>query len=1289
MKLPSLKLNRDEVGLLKNIEKKSVLSNSSREGLSQLADILGGGNLTTNEGSTIAYTPPGIPTSTKVKLPFIQKQISLPSADILAQTAKWAVETPEKVWRSLKQVPYNIRTGKLAPIDENKLRVPSIQEEAVKTKEHLLNAGYGEPTADTVAILNAIGDTIFSTVFTGDAVKGVANILEKGALDTSDKVAAWELLGKPRTMRELKQNYEQLAYQLHPDIAGEGSEKAFSKVSQAYNLLDREKLPTKLDFAKFRAGATARRLTKEPVSELGKPVAGVEPGEGLPLAQLPGYAQKEGVPVGLSTKELKPVETKIPKELEPLAKEARKYKSAADFVREINKKDFGRLVIQKTKLRFEKVNPSNVIQDNIKLPFGYKGFAVKSGNLINVYDKKTGQLLGKSGTLLSDIKTATKKAIIDAKNNMERHGQERITNFLDRQLKAPTDGNYIYYNKISDENLKSLYNQATKQPAEKGVKPETIKPAPENRAIIKYPGLRLPGGEPVLGGRKTTKATAIKRLEAEKKQLQREALGFVLRGKPKITFRLTPAEKLKLMGREPATSEQIKQAHILAKEKAYLSEKGKVKPQYRRLALGITGKKSIRQMTKQEASAFINALRRLPKPIVRNGKVIPPSIPKTTKIVPTAFFGRKFKEPTLSRLLTSQTYYAEILGVKPLTEPLELAKQNFDLQYRNLANAVDKQIKTINKIGKTGLREKTVAKIKNKPTRAVQEMRDLLDKYEEPPTWLSPEKKAVFNWFRNLNRTILKGENEVRAKLDLEPIKYRKAYVRHTAEAMAKEMLMGKYPFPEGLKYWSQRMVGKKIFNPMEFQRQLADDLENYFTKDLAFATKSMLWTGLKEIHLSQPLRAFSEQLGALSKDLPVYEGLSPEELRQVRAVSVMPASTKKWLVDYVNQVIKGQQTFLDEEVNRIVVNSGLGGLLNKALKPFGRTIGQKPITGFFQKTGRAIISGVMGWRPKQLIRNKFQLIQNLALYSTKSNLKGFLPANKQIKELLNESTFLKGYTGFEELPTNIQQRLEKLWLAPYQWTAVSNVKQTMKVAYWDTLELITKPKYRKYGWADPARTYKEPKGFLYPSEKERLLKEMEFGAGATQYSYIPMGMPELFRHKALIPITRLQSWWMNYFAKFTREAIHRAIKGETMYGARLPWSRRLGYLRYLVLGGSILTAMGYKKSFLLGVAPTYLSPAAQITLGFYNYVTASSDWQKTMAKKRIYQSWRAFIPGSLAWKDYSDVWAGKKPLESLFLYTKPKKKIKINRKSPLNLSGSMKMPSLKMGNDLKIFIGQ
>ena len=66
----------------------------------------------------------------------------------------------------------------------------------------------------------------------------------------------------------------------------------------------------------------------------------------------------------------------------------------------------------------------------------------------------------------------------------------------------------------------------------------------------------------------------------------------------------------------------------------------------------------------------------------------------------------------------------------------------------------------------------------------------------------------------------------------------------------------------------------------------------------------------------------------------------------------------------------------------------------------------------------------------------------------------------------------------------------------------------------------------------------------------------------------------------------------------------------------------------------------------MLGVAPTYLSPAGQLALGAYNYATATSDWQKKRALNQIYYSWKAFIPGSLAWRDFIAVWNGEKELE-------------------------------------------
>ena len=712
-----------------------------------------------------------------------------------------------------------------------------------------------------------------------------------------------------------------------------------------------------------------------------------------------------------------------------------------------------------------------------------------------------------------------------------------------------------------------------------------------------------------------------------------------------------------------ATPKQIKKAHAIANSKAMISDKGKMKPQYRELAKVFTDQKSIKKMTKEEAEIFIDMLNRLPEPKLRNGKLVAPSIPRTMKLTTEGFFQKKYGEPTPIWLLTDQTYYATKLGIKPLVEPFEKGKMEFDLEFRKSSNLVDRMVVKLNKIAKTSGWERIKSKVKNIPTKAESKMAELINKHETTPSGLSEKEEDVFKYFRNLSKDIWRRENEVREKVDLPPIKYKTAYFRHTADAMAKEMLEGKYPFPQGIKYWSEKMVGKKIFNPMEFQRKLSDDLVDLWSKDIRAVTKAMLWNGLKEIYLAQPAKFLNEQLNAISKDLPEYKNLTPREQAAYDQTRVMPASTKKWLINYINQVIKGQETELDASLNRIITKSGLRGMFDKVLSPFGRSIGRKPITNTFQLAGRAIISGVMGWVPRQITRNSFQPVQNLALYGVKATIKAYLPASvdKNLKELLSESLFLKSYTGFEELPTNLMAKLEKVWLGPYGIVAVNNAKLGMKAAYWNILELIKNPKFKKYNWADPQRTKDTPKGYLFPSEKEKLLKEMEFGSSCTQYQYIPIGMPGIFRYKALIPLTRLQSWWMNYFAKFNREAIHRALKGKPSWsgedGPTLPWSRRVNWLKYLVIGGAVLTAMGYRRSFLIGVLPTYLSPAGQVALGFYNYATATEDWQKKRALKQIYYSWKAFIPGSLAWKDFLAVWNGEKDLEEILFYGKKEEK--------------------------------
>ncbi|KKM00116.1 hypothetical protein LCGC14_1807600, partial [marine sediment metagenome] len=405
-------------------------------------------------------------------------------------------------------------------------------------------------------------------------------------------------------------------------------------------------------------------------------------------------------------------------------------------------------------------------------------------------------------------------------------------------------------------------------------------------------------------------------------------------------------------------------------------------------------------------------------------------------------------------------------------------------------------------------------------------------------------------------------------------------------------------------------------------------------------ASKAMMYTALKEIHLNQPLKFYKEQLNAIGKDLPEYRNLSPRERVELDKTVVIPASTRRWLTEYVNTSILGRQSKVDELVNNIVTKTGIKGIFNRILTPFGRTVGRKPITDFFRTVGRAQMAGVLGPRPRLILRNKFQLTQNLALYTNKANIRAFGPNNKELNSLLEQSRFLRDYTGLEDLPVDIAGKIEKLWHSAYQWSARSNARQAMEVAYWDTKELIDNPIYKKHGW-----------------KQEHLLKEMEFGASATQFHYTALGMPQIFRHKTLLPMTRLTSWWMNYFSKFHREAIHRAFTGRPSWagseGPTLPWSRRLGWMRYVVIGGAILNTMGYTRSFLFGAAPTGWPPAMQFSWNAYLYTVSQDEKQKASAKKKMWQAGKTFIPGYIAFKDFEAVWSGRKDLSQLLFYKK------------------------------------
>lgn len=624
-------------------------------------------------------------------------------------------------------------------------------------------------------------------------------------------------------------------------------------------------------------------------------------------------------------------------------------------------------------------------------------------------------------------------------------------------------------------------------------------------------------------------------------------------------------------------------------------------------------------------------------PVVSESQILPEPRQVPIEIAPDRVEVKEFREATIISDIGSPMHEMEQLGVEPLIKPAIEGKQRFDREYRKIRVKTRRMIEALHKSAKTSRKEQRVYKKHGEPTSAMIEMAEALNTYEEAPAHFNEEQITTFNYFRTLSRELITRENQIRRDMGVKEIPYRTGYFRHVSQQQVDEILNGEVSVPPEIEYFMEEHFSSKVYNPTEKKRMLGSKLEELYSRDLEAVTNSMTWFALREIHLKTPLKTFEAELA----NIPV--GNKPGEI---------PVSTAKWAERFIKTYIRGEETRLDKNINALITKTGFGRALYKILHPFSKNISKKPITNLGKFSGRMVTTGALWMRPKLWVRNMFQKTHDLALYTLDANMKGkILPMTEQMEQMINESEYFKSYSGIEELDTASLTKLEKLGIAPYQWTAQHNAKTAMKTAYWDWLDLLTNPQYKSLGNQDPQRTYTEPKGFLYPSEKAKILKEMEFGAGTTQFQYLPMAMPGIFKHKTLVPLTRLTSWWQNYFFRFQRESLIRLITGRTTTGIKLPMSRRVGYARYVTLGGTILTSLGYSGSFLLGALPHGLSPVAQLVMSMYKWITSGDDRERKRQESVIKNTIPVVVPGGLSAKDVNAVWSGEKDINEFFRY--------------------------------------
>lgn len=660
------------------------------------------------------------------------------------------------------------------------------------------------------------------------------------------------------------------------------------------------------------------------------------------------------------------------------------------------------------------------------------------------------------------------------------------------------------------------------------------------------------------------------------------------------------------------------------------------------------------------------------------GTLKPIPAPKVTRKAPVSIVKpkKKFRKPTPLIMVTPQNKIPEILGVKKFVEPLERGRMKLDKEELTLVN----EIKTV---------VKQVEKLK---TMTTEEMALLLNTNVNAPKNLDEKETASFEYFRNLTQEILRRTNESREKTGREPIKDIGAYFRHIGDVNAEEVLTGIKPMPEIVKKWANENISDKVRNTMETQRKIKDELLKHFSKDLGKVMISMVRTGLKEIHLDEAKQIHKTLMAGAQKDIKIRESLSAEEKIEWDAQEDMPEATRKWMDEYIKIVLlKDKQTTVDETFNNALApGTKAGDFVNKQLERFGKHLSERQFTDMMVALSQAPLFGLLGpFNPKQLLRNKMQVLQNVALYGPIHTYKGLLPTSEfsVLEQLKKDSLFMQTYTGIETIPAELVGKLKKINFAAFQWTAVTNASQAMNAAYFWAADHIQNPKLKKLGWADPQRIpedFERDLNFFYPSEKEILLKEMEWGAQTTQYQYIAMAMPQIFRYKAFAPFTRLMSWWMNHLFNFNREALHRAIRGEVGYtirttmpgpsGEKIEVERKLklsksdqtNYWQYVIFVGAVLKGLGYGRSFLKGTVPTSLPPAASliINLGLFYFTPSDSDFNRNKRAGYLRDAKRAaltYLPASLTVKDATKFVTGQQTLLEYLFYTPSKSSGSVN----------------------------
>jgi len=562
--------------------------------------------------------------------------------------------------------------------------------------------------------------------------------------------------------------------------------------------------------------------------------------------------------------------------------------------------------------------------------------------------------------------------------------------------------------------------------------------------------------------------------------------------------------------------------------------------------------------------------------------------------------------------------------------------------------------------------EKTKAHILQKKidsTKPIHIMRDLLDTYEDTPSFLNKSEAKIFNQIRELTRYLRQRANLVREKMGLRLIEEVDGYITHWMDATANRIVNKDLPIQSGYLYSLMKGLPKEIKNTTAQKRRVKGYMERYFSKDLGKLLKIMTANDLRDIYLMQPYQA------------------AWDELQQLRKARLIPDSTYNEIEKYLLYDIRQHQAPADKMFNKTTKKPA--DFLEKLVG--SKKIIDDPARSVFSRLRRFGHLSGLGFRLKPAFRNLGQRLLLQDLYRTRDYAKAQAVAFRLAKmpntehpitgeqvpviDLIREQDWYKlALRKFEDI-TGAITGIERSAMYLYGRTHIgnlflSNVDVAALTGYFDWESNYkssndTKSPHFKH-------IIKEAKRLGIPyqelqTQKSDMMWNIREAVRRTQWEYFSISMPTFYRGQFNRAMGQFQSWWMNYFFNHGREMINQIVTGRNSLGRLLTPYGRLRALK----GMGTIQAIARTTESILGIEmlkylfiplPGYLPPIPALIAGILQYFAASDDRQKKTAMKKIKRGLKFWIPFSSFARDFNKMISGEFSISDFLLYKKPEK---------------------------------